>query len=499
MARDDMQDVEQLMQGVRAGRLSRRDFIKRAAALGFSASAVATFLAACGASPTATALAPTARAAGTTAATAASGAAPTVAAAATQVAPTVAAAATQVAGGAASPTRPGSPGASPAAGGAAGTIKFYSSFPMNSASKAQIDTIVNAYKMALEDVNYKVGNLTIVYDSTTILDDGSPGKNGAWDGAVEAANANKATADASAMVYLGTFNSGAAKVAIPINNRANLVQISPANTYPGLTKKLQAGIEQNEPDAYYPTGKRNYCRTIPTDDLQGGVGATFAQELGAKKVYVIDDTELYGHGVAVFFAEAAKKLGMDVIGPEGTDPKAADYRSLAQKIKSSGADMVYYGGTTDNNPGKIWKDLRQVLGADLKMMGPDGIFEQGWLDQAGDAAEGSYITFGGVPPDQLKGKGADFVKKYKDKYKGDPAAYTAYAYESMLVVLDALKRAGRKDREAIRAALFATKDWDGVLGKWSFTETGDTTLTAMSVNQVKNGKFVFVKVVESKA
>src|SRR5207237_84861 len=169
MARDDMQDVEQLMQGVRTGRLSRRDFIKRAA----------------------------------------------------------------------SPTRPGSPGASPAAGGAAGTIKFYSSFPMNSASKAQIDTIVNAYKMALEDVNYKVGNLTIVYDSTTILDDGSPAKNGAWDGAVEAANANKATADADAMVYLGTFNSGAAKVAIPINNRANLVQISPANTYPGLTKKLQ--------------------------------------------------------------------------------------------------------------------------------------------------------------------------------------------------------------------------------------------------------------------
>ena len=257
-----------------------------------------------------------------------------------------------------------------------------------------------------------------------------------------------------------------------------------------------AGVA-GEPDTYYPSGRRNYCRTIATDNLQGPVGAAYARELGVKKVYVIDDTELYGHGIAVFFVDQAKKLGIETVGPEGTDPRASDYRSLAQKIRSSGADMVYYGGITDNNPGKIWKDLRSVLGADFKMMGPDGIFEPGWLDQAGDAAEGTYVTFGGLPPDQLTGKGADFVRKYREKYRSDPVAYTAYAYESATVVIDAIRRAGRKDRDAIRAALLATRDWDGVLGRWSFDQNGDTSLTAMAVNQVRNGQFQFVKTVEA--
>ena len=502
----DMQDVQDMMRRVREGRLSRRDFVKRAAAFGFGGSAVAAFLAACGAAPTATALAPTVSAAGTRAATTVTGAAPTVAAAATQVAGGTGGAATPRPGGAttggspvASPRVAGSPAVTGGAGGASGSVKVYSSFPMNSASKAQIDSIINAIKMAFEETNYKAGNITIVYDQTTILDDGSPAKNGAWDGAVEAANANKAAADADAMVYIGTFNSGAAKVAIPILNRVNMVMISPANSYPGLTKKLSAGIEAGEPDTYYPSGTRSYCRTIATDDRQGAVGATYAQELGAKKVYVIDDTELYGHGVAFFFADTAKKLGMDVTGPEGTDPKASDYRSLAQKIKTSGADFVYYGGITDNNPGKIWKDLRAVLGADFKMMGPDGIFEPGWLDQAGDAAEGSYLTFGGLPPEQLKGKGADFVKRYTDKYKSAPTSYTAYAYDAAGAVIDALKRAPRRDRAAIRDALMATKDYDGALGKWSFDQNGDSSVTAMSVNQVKNGKFEFIKVVEPKS
>ena len=106
-------------------------------------------------------------------------------------------------------------------------------------------------------------------------------------------------------------------------------------------------------------------------------------------------------------------------------------------------------------------------------MGPDGIFEQEWIEAAGEAAEGTYITFGG-PPDQLTGKGAEFIDAYNAKYpNAPPEAYTAYGYEAAKVVLAAIDRAAattgdRTVRAAIRDEVFATKDYDGVLGKWRF-------------------------------
>jgi len=365
-----------------------------------------------------------------------------------------------------------------------GTLKIVSSLPRTGSSKGQTDTIVNAIKMALDEAGNKVGNATITYED---MDDATPAR-GAWDAGKEAENANRAASDADIMVYIGTFNSGAAKVSIPILNRANLVMVSPANTYPGLTKPGKG--EPNEPDVYYPGGKRNYARVVPADDLQGAVAANWAKQIGVQKVYILDDTELYGHGIAQVFADTAGKIGLNVVGgPEGIDAKAADYRALATKIRGQNPELVYFGGITQNNAGKLFKDLRSVLGDSIKLMGPDGIYEQAFIDDAGDAGEGVYITFGGVPPSKLTGKGADWYKAYKAKFGGEPEAYAAYGYESTKIALDAIQRAGSKDREAIRAAVFATKDYDGVLGKWSFDANGDTTLTTMSGRQVKNGKF----------
>ena len=327
MAQDELQA---LVAGVRAGRVSRREFLKRAAVLGLSGSAIAAFLAACGASVTATAFVPTIQAGAGAVATAASGSgvAPTAAAAATAVAPTVAAAATgpfagsgavptaaaaatSVAGGGAAPTAASA--ASPVAGGGAGgNIKIYSSFPRTGANKSQTDSVVNSIKLAFEQAGYKAGNFTIVYGATEDLDDGSPAKSGNWDAAVESANANKAIADPDCMVYIGTFNSGAAKVSVPIINAANMGMISPANTAVGLTKPFDPG----EPDIYYPNKIRNYCRVIPADDLQGAVGAAYAKEAGAKKVYILDDNEAYGKGLATVFNNQAKKIGLEVAAQE---------------------------------------------------------------------------------------------------------------------------------------------------------------------------------------
>jgi len=364
------------------------------------------------------------------------------------------------------------------------TIKIVSSLPRTGSSKGQTDTIVNSIKMAFEEANNKAGDFTIDYED---MDDATPAR-GAWDAGKEAENANKAVADENIMVYLGTFNSGAAKVAIPILNRSSLVMISPANTYPGLTKPGKG--EPNEPDIYYPNGVRNYARVVPADDLQGAVAANWAKSLSVSKVYILDDTELYGHGIATVFADTAGKIGLAVAGgPEGIDSKASDYRALATKIRGTGADMVYYGGITQNNAGKLFKDLRSVLGNDVKLMGPDGIYEQAFIDDAGDASEGVYITFGGVGASKLTGKGATWYQAYKAKFGSEPEGYASYGYEAAKVALDAIARAGSKDREAIRAAVFATANYDGVLGTWSFDPNGDTSLTTMSGRQVVSGKF----------
>ena len=145
---------------------------------------------------------------------------------------------------------------------------------------------------------------------------------------------------------------------------------------------------------------------------------------------------------------------------------------------------MYYGGITQNNAGQLWRDLRDAM-PDVALMGPDGVYENEFLEAAAAAAEGSYITFGGVPPDQLTGKGKEFVDKYTAKYPNNPVeGYTAYGYEAAQVVLAAIERAAAKnpaDVLALRALVLdevkATKDYDGVLGKWSFDADGDTSAT----------------------
>jgi len=388
----------------------------------------------------------------------------------------------------------GTPGA-----GSKGTIEIWSSLPRQGSNKAQTDTIANAINLALEEKGGVVGGYTIKYQDK----DDSTAATGQWDEATEIKNANDAVANDAVVAYIGTFNSGAAKLSIPILCTKGTVMISPANTYPGLTKAGKG--EANEPDVYYPNGcARNYTRVVPADDLQGRAGALWASKLGVTKAYVLDDTQLYGKGIADVFATEAPGFGVEILGRDGIDGKATDYKALAEKIKATSPELVYYGGITQNNAGQLWRDLRDALGPDVKLMGPDGIFENEWLEAAGEAAEGSYITFGGVPPDQLTGAGAEFVTKYTAKYPNNPAeAYTAYGYEAANVALAAIERAAARNptdnnqlRQFIREEVLATKDYAGVLGTWSFTPEGDTSLTDMSGQIVTDGKFTFDSVIK---
>jgi branched-chain amino acid transport system substrate-binding protein len=374
-------------------------------------------------------------------------------------------------------------------------IRIYSSLPLTGSSAGQTTTIVNSMKLAIDQKTKGGlvcnGKFKIDYVS---LDDATAAK-GAWDGPKEQENANKAVADVDAMVYLGTYNSGAAKVSIPILNQAGLVMVSPANTYEGLTKKTVTTAE-GDPDKYYPTGKRNYARVVVSDDVQGQVAAKWAKSLGAKKVFILHDTEAYGKGVADVFRFVAKEIKLEEVGYEGIDGKAADYNALATKIKSTGADFVYYGGITQNNAGQLIKDIRKA-GITAKFMGPDGIKELAFLSAAGEAANGTYVTGAGVPENLLPAAGRKFYADYRKLSGGkEPEQYTIFGYEAMSVALNAISKVCVKDRAAILDAVMTTKNFRGVLGNWSFDKNGDINLAGITGVQVAKGKFTPAKVLK---
>jgi branched-chain amino acid transport system substrate-binding protein len=355
--------------------------------------------------------------------------------------------------------------------------------------------------MAFEEVGYEVGDFRIEY-----LDwDDATAAAGAWTAEAESVNASAAAKDPDVMVYIGTYNSGAAKISMPILNMAEVLMISPANTWPGLTKPKIGDL--GEPEMYRPSGKVNFTRVVPADDLQGTRAAEWAKELGVRKVYILDDNEVYGRGIALLFGQRCRQIGIEVLGHESIDVKAQEFKSLMTSIKSLGPDLIYFGGTTQSKGGQIAKDM-VASGLDAKIMAPDGCYEDAFIKSAGleNLLGRCYVTFGGLPPDQLKGRGQEFVNHYVKKHGKMPEGYAVYGYESARVAIEAIRKAGKKDRAAIVAAALSLENIGGALGNWKFDENGDISLETVSGNTVvatqvtdRNGethtvgKFQFVK------
>ncbi len=381
-------------------------------------------------------------------------------------------------------------------GGEAATAKIVSDLPMQGPNRAQTITMVNAIRLALEQRGGKAGDVKIEYE---VLDD-STAQAGQWDAAKCAENAQQAAQDEEIIGWIGPFNSGCAAVEIPILNEAGLGMISPANTYIGLTKP---GGEPDEPEKYYPTGERNYARVIVADDKQGKAGVALLADEGWESVYILDDKETYGKGLADQFQQAAEDQGIEVVGREGIDGSASNYRSLMNKIAQANPDAIYFGGIIENNAAQLIKDKvgAGMSNEEVAFIGPDGIFVDELISQAGDAAEGIYVTFGGLPQSELSGEGQEFVDNFEQKYDEPIQPYTAYAYEAANVMLDAIERAadeagGVPERQAVVEEVFATEDYEGVLGTWSFDDEGDTSLTELSVQTIEDGEFTLDRVID---
>ncbi|MEY4323103.1 MAG: hypothetical protein RL410_884 [Actinomycetota bacterium] len=386
-------------------------------------------------------------------------------------------------------------------GSDAKTLIIASDLPLQGSAKDANDSTNKAMQLYLEQIDEDANTAGVQFAGYTLefkpYDNATAAK-GSWDDAQCKKNAADHVANANEVAVMGTYNSGCAKLIVPVLNQdpnGPMLMVSDANTNPGLTKAW----EQGEPDIYYPTGKRNYARVVTTDDFQGSAAAQFMkQDLGVTKCYVLNDNETYGQGVAKAFVTEASKLGIEIVGDEAWDGKAANYNSLFNKVKSTGADCVYIGGIFDNNGGKLIDDKVAVLGANsgaVKIMGPDGF--TGYPDLlANPNAEGMYLTFAGLSSELLLangGKPADFLNAYKAKYNADPiGSYPLYGVAALQVILEAIKNSDGT-RKGVTDAVF-TKGVSvaadvSILGKAMNIDkaTGDVDVRDITVELVTGG------------
>ncbi len=379
-------------------------------------------------------------------------------------------------------------------GGAEGegkTVKIVSDLPMQGSDRVQTTQMVDAIEFVIEQNDGKAGPHTIEFEA---FDDTTAAR-GAWDEAKCAENARTYAETEEIVGVIGTYNSGCAAIIIPILNEASVAMVSPANTYQGLTKG-GPGTEAGEPDKYYPTGERNYTRVVASDDNQGRIGADYMKDkMGVTKVFILDDKELYGKGVADAFEASAGDIGLEVVGHEGWDKDSPNYRALMTKIKATGADGIYIGGISTNNGGQLVKDKAAIVGDNetVKLLVSDGFVLSSLFEEAGpESVEGAFGTAPTTPPDKLTGE----AKQFTDDLQGELGVdnlevYTIYAAAAAQVLIDAI---GRSDgtREDVIAKLFET-DVDTVVGQMSFNEQGDPENATESVYQAKGGEWTYVE------
>jgi len=295
--------------------------------------------------------------------------------------------------------------------------------------------------------------------------------------------------------YIGEYNSGASEISIPILNRAGVPQVSPANTYVGLTTN-EPGSVPGEPAKYYPTGRRTYLRIVPRDTLQAAALTELMANDGCTKVALANDREAYGRGLARLIELEAAGSGLNVVSDTPIDTSAANDRSYARRVRAHGVDCFMFAGTTSSGAVKLVTDVNATIPT-ARVYGGDGICESAFTNPAqhGISARIARLFKCTLPVYDLADYpgGRGFLSAYRAAY-GDshPDPYAIYGYEAMKLGLATVAGLGSKgnDKAAVLAALFAANR-NSVLGAYEFDSNGDTTLSDYGVYTVADGLPMF--------
>jgi branched-chain amino acid transport system substrate-binding protein len=386
----------------------------------------------------------------------------------------------------------------PAAGeGGARRVAIYSSLPESGVAGPQARAIERGARMALTDAGHKVGAHPVTFKR---LDDARASTGAADEGRAEK-NARRAAKDDRTIGYIGEFNSYASAVSIPILNRAGIAQVSPSNTFVGITSNAP-GRHAGEPGKYYPTGRRTYARILPNDSVQAAALVTAARRHGCASVHVFNSGTTYSHGLSTTFVRTAKAVGLKVRRVVTYDPQAYDYRSPAAKVKSP---CVVMTGEIEMHGARLLKDVHHahphvwVYGADAVCLNASSDEQRG---PPRSLAKRFRCTIAALDVEGFGPAGRKFFKRYAKRYgEARPDPYAIYGYESMALMLRSAKRAlgpgGRLRRRGVVTALFATRHRRSVIGTYSIDRHGDTTLRDYGLYRLRKGRLTFARTIRS--
>lgn len=346
-------------------------------------------------------------------------------------------------------------------------------------------------KLALSDAGGRVGPFTVNYVS---LDSADP-ETGAWSPERVLANAETAVRDRNTIAYLGEVDSAASALSLPLLNAAGVLQLSPASTYPGLTKPVRG--RRGEPERFYPSGQRSFGRLVPTDELQAQAQARWMAATGVRRLHILHDRMLDGRSLADLVAREARARGIRIVAVEGVASRSAgDDRDLAARVAAQGADAVFFGGTTDSGAAGLFTALHAADPA-LTLFGAGGLAEPAFAEElSAGTARRTNLTSPVLPASTVGAEAGRFRVAFARTFGREPEPSAAYGYATVQAVFAAMRRAGAggNDRAAVTAAFYAGGTRASVVGPYVIDRGGDTNASAYGAYQVREGRLSLERV-----
>lgn len=368
-------------------------------------------------------------------------------------------------------------------------LAVYSSLPLQGPEAASSAEIVNGERLALSQAGGHVGQFKIGYVS---LDDANP-KTGRLDPEATSTNAKSAAQDTSTIAYLGDLGSAATAVSLPLINAAGILQVSPSSPYVGLTSSRDAG--QDEPARFYPSGKRNFGRLAPGDPAQAAAQVALMRTLDVHKLYVLDDQDPFELPLAEIVASEAEHAGIALAAHDSiVTGTATVFTGEVEKIVHSGADAVFLAAAPTPGAAALWRALHRA-DPRLLLLGSATLLSPPFTSAIAGAEAQTYLTTPVLPVSDYPASARRVLGEYRARFGGTPSAYALYGFETMSVVLDAIRRAGTSgnNRQLVVDRFFQTRDRDSVLGRYSVQPDGETTLSRYGVDRVSGGSAVFYR------
>ncbi len=385
----------------------------------------------------------------------------------------------------------GGVGVSGAASAIGDQLTIYSSLPLQGPSGATSAQLVNGEKLALADSGGRVGPFKVSYVSE---DDSSP-TSGQWAPGVTASNAKAAAQDTSTIAYLGDYNSAATAVSLPLINAAGILQVSPASPYVGLTSSEDAG--QDEPERFYPSGRRTFVRLQPGDPAQAAAQVALMAHLGVHELYVLNDQDPFEVPLAQIVTGDAERAGITIAGNDALDMSGAkQFTGEVAKIAESHAQAVFFAGGGGPATVALWNELHEAVPG-LLLLGSSTLVSESFTSQLGAAGASTYLTTPVLPTGLYPPAAAHVLADYRRHFGGEAGPYALFGYETMSLVLDAIRSAGARgnDRQAVIEKIFDTTNRSSVIGRYSLEADGETTLSPYGIDRVRGGRPVFYRAV----